>query len=568
VNEATRVAIYARMSTDKQSADSPADQIAHCRRYASDRGWHVVEELVIEEAGKSGASRHNRPGLLALIGRARDFDVLLCWDSSRLARNTEDLGWIRNRLRVNRCKGIEVSTGLDLANVGSKVMGVLNEEALVKLSAETHRGLMGRVERKLSAGGLPYGYRSVPIPSSQLDPRGNPVPAGYRWEPDPEKAAVVVRIFELYARGEGLRRIAHLLNAEGVAPPRPRRNRSRGTKSASWSVSSLQAMLQNPIYRGELIWNRSEWIKDHETGRRRRHERPESEWVRQHDEAWRIVSDDLWGRAQEVRHAKRIGQPRKGSGTLCGQRSGCRSGRARHLLGGLLECRECGGGFFAVTRGTHYGCGWHRDRGPEVCASSLRVPRAAVEERVLGAIRDRVLTPENVAYATRKAMEILRERVRPTHGQHAGQMRLREIEVEIQNAIRLAARLGNVEEVSRFIGDLEQERDAIRPKLSVEPIVVDLDAMKPVIEERVSDLHATLSAEPEKGRAALLALLGDRRIKVSADAELDFRVEGVLELSLETKAAQPPPGNRATRIGGSGGSKRACSTTLYVPLAA
>ena len=34
-----RAAIYLRMSTDKQSADSPTDQIARCREYASARGW-------------------------------------------------------------------------------------------------------------------------------------------------------------------------------------------------------------------------------------------------------------------------------------------------------------------------------------------------------------------------------------------------------------------------------------------------------------------------------------------------------------------------------------------------
>src|SRR5262249_8845863 len=51
-----RAAIYARMSTDKQSADSPADQIACCRAYAQRHGLRVV--LVEEDAGISGASRH------------------------------------------------------------------------------------------------------------------------------------------------------------------------------------------------------------------------------------------------------------------------------------------------------------------------------------------------------------------------------------------------------------------------------------------------------------------------------------------------------------------------------
>jgi hypothetical protein len=41
------------MSTDKQSADSPADQIARCRTFAASRGWTVLPELVVEDAGVS-----------------------------------------------------------------------------------------------------------------------------------------------------------------------------------------------------------------------------------------------------------------------------------------------------------------------------------------------------------------------------------------------------------------------------------------------------------------------------------------------------------------------------------
>ena len=70
---ATRAAIYARMSTDKQSADSPADQIARCREYAEREGLEVV--LIEQDAGVSGASRHNRPRLLSLFAEIDAWDV-------------------------------------------------------------------------------------------------------------------------------------------------------------------------------------------------------------------------------------------------------------------------------------------------------------------------------------------------------------------------------------------------------------------------------------------------------------------------------------------------------------
>jgi site-specific DNA recombinase len=62
-----RAAICARMSTDKQSDTSREDQIARCREYAVEQGWHVLKDLIVAERGISGASRHNRPGLLGVV---------------------------------------------------------------------------------------------------------------------------------------------------------------------------------------------------------------------------------------------------------------------------------------------------------------------------------------------------------------------------------------------------------------------------------------------------------------------------------------------------------------------
>jgi len=58
----------------------------------------------------------------------------------------------------------------------------------------------------------------------------------------------------------------------------------------------------------------AKWVKDHETGRRRRFERPPEEWVRQHDESLRIVAEAAWQRVQAT--AKGRGQlPSTGAGS-------------------------------------------------------------------------------------------------------------------------------------------------------------------------------------------------------------------------------------------------------------
>jgi site-specific DNA recombinase len=53
-------------------------------------------------------------------------------------------------------------------------------------------------------------------------------------------------------------------------------------------------MLLNEGYTGLIVWNRSEWSKDPDSGARIRRERPESEWISHRDESQRIVSDELW----------------------------------------------------------------------------------------------------------------------------------------------------------------------------------------------------------------------------------------------------------------------------------
>jgi site-specific DNA recombinase len=496
-----RAAIYARMSTDKQSADSPADQVARCREYAEGEGLCVIEDLVRTDAGISGASRHNRPSLLELMARIDEWDVLLCFDSSRLARNGEDLGWILNRLRLHRRRAVEVAKGLELDNVASKVMGVLNEEYLAKLRLDTHRGLRGRVERRLAPGGLPYGYAS-----ERLE-------AGSRIVVVPERAAVVRRIFGFYSSGVGLRSIAHDLNAEGIPAPRGK----------GWAPSALREILRNRLYVGEYVWNRSEWIKDHETGRRRRFERPEREWVIQRDESWRIISADVWSAVQD-QFALRSSQEAR-------SRAGGRA-TARHPLSGCLECGECGGGFHALSSRERYGCGWGRDRGPKVCGSTLRVDRLALEERIFGALRLSVLTPENVRYAVRRTLEELR-RMAGADLQEGGHRRLAQIEVEIERAVEIAVQTGGLEAATRKLDALRAEQEEIRARLAGTPMSLPaFGDLEPLIEARVADFRAAFEADPATMRRALRALLGDRRIVVREDRDRGFAVEGWLSLPL------------------------------------
>ena len=535
-----RAAIYARMSTDKQSDASPEDQIARCRDYAAGQGWHVVESCVVAERGISGASRHNRPGLLGLIERMAEWDVLVCFDSSRLARNGEDLGWLRNRLRVQKRTAVEASTGLDLENVGAKVMGVLNEEYLTKLAHDTHRGLRGRFDRKLATGGCPFGYRTVPIVVG-TDGHGHPVTDGFTLEPDAERAAIVVRLFEGYAlHGLGLRELAKQMNAE--RQPSPRGN--------GWAATAIREMLSNPIYRGERVWNRSEWVKDHETGRRVRHERPESEWVRQSDERWRIVSDELWEATQAVRAKRRDAFLRDEGGRI--QRTAIGLGNTRkRLLSGFLRCGECGGSFHALWRGM-WGCSWQRNRG--TCTNAVRIHESVLEARVLRAVRA-ALAVEVAEHALQLALDELRKRIEASEPRRLEQD-LAALDAKIARTLELASEVGDLAVAKDRLRVLKAEREQLVSELARARVSLPtVEELKPHLREKLAELDAMLRADTARGRLTLGALLGDERLRVYADG----RIEGTATLAPGMLSApRRTPERRAAVVAGAGFEPATC----------
>ena len=83
-----RAVIYARVSTD-EDRQNPETQLMHLREFADRRGFTVIEEFIDYGSGKSAARKHYQRLLEA--ARKRQFDVVLVWSYSRLARSTVEL---------------------------------------------------------------------------------------------------------------------------------------------------------------------------------------------------------------------------------------------------------------------------------------------------------------------------------------------------------------------------------------------------------------------------------------------------------------------------------------------
>jgi len=104
-----RIAIYARVSTDRQSTES---QLNALREYAGKRAWAISKEYIDE--GYTG-SNTKRPAFNAMMAdaRKRKFDVLLVYKLDRLSRSLKDLITTLDDLKSMGIDFISYDNGLD-----------------------------------------------------------------------------------------------------------------------------------------------------------------------------------------------------------------------------------------------------------------------------------------------------------------------------------------------------------------------------------------------------------------------------------------------------------------------
>ena len=367
------VVSYARYSTDRQTEASILDQQRVCRERAAREGWTLAHEFTDE--GISGAALGNRPGVQAALAALANGGVLLLADTTRLSRSQE-LAPLIDRLRFRGVRVIGVLDGFDSSSAHARMQaglsGLMSDELRANIRARTHSALQMRAREARPTGGRAYGF----------DKDGAVVEA---------EAAIVREVFARAAAGEGLKAIASDLNVRGVPSPGSTWNREKRRKDGRWLISTLHAMLGNERYIGRVVWNRSVWVKNPDTGVRERRERPREEWVVREGPA--LIEPAVF-ETLAARSAARTAAYGSAKGTV-----------PRYLLSGLLVCRGCGQRLIAVgNRGSHYYCGSHRHGGPAACEMAKGVRRDIAERVILAPVRDELLSPA----AVRHAVELIR----------------------------------------------------------------------------------------------------------------------------------------------------------------
>ena len=410
-----KVAIYARYSSDNQRDASIADQLRVCHDFAARQGWTVVHEFTDHAVSGAALLRSGFQTLMrdALNGR---FDVVLAEALDRFSRDQEDTAGLFKRLTFAGVNIVTLAEG-DITHLHVGLKGTMNALFLKDLADRTRRGLRGRVELGKSGGGLCYGYKVMRATHDGAA-------TGDR-EIVPAEAEVIRRIFRDYSAGMSPKALAKRLNAEGCpgpggAPLNPSTihgNPGRGT-----------GILNNELYVGRLVWNRLRYVKDPDTGKRVSRLNAPSERVTTAVPDLRIVDGELWNevkaRQTEMRRVASSGDPKRFN----------QARRPKYLFSGLTKCAECGGGYVMYWR-DRLACFGARLRA--TCTNRLTISRQEVEERVLVALREKLMRRDLFEDFCREYVrELNRLRMEHRAGLSSARTELATVEREIRKLVQ------------------------------------------------------------------------------------------------------------------------------------
>ncbi len=527
-----KVAIYARYSSENQRDESIADQLHVCRAFAERQGWAICEEYT--DHAVSGATLL-RAGFQALMRDAlnRRFDVVLAESLDRFSRDQEDTAGLFKRLTFAGVNIVTLAEG-DITHLHVGLKGTMNALFLKDLADKTRRGLRGRVELGKSGGGLCYGYRVRRATHDGM--------ATGEREIVPAEAEVVREIFSGYSTGMSPKAIARQLNAE----------RCPGPGGAPWNPSTVHGnpgrgtgILNNELYIGRLVWNRLRYVRDPDTGKRVSRSNPPSEWVTTAVPELRIVDDELWNQVKarqlEMRRVASNGDPKQFN----------RARRPKYLFSGLTKCAECGGGYVMYWR-DRLACFGARSRG--TCTNRLTISRQEVEERILVALRDKLMRRDLFEDFCREYVrELNRLRMEHRAGLSSARTELAAVEREIRKLVQAIKDGVSALSIKDELLSLEARKAELKSRVEAPEMPELLHArMSDVYREKVGSLCLALENEDTRTGAAdaIRALVeaivlepDGERLKITLKGDL----AGMLSAARDTKRS-PETGDLMVQI--------------------
>lgn len=361
---------------------------------------------------------------------------------------------------------------------------------------------------------------------------------------DAERVKVVKEIFKLYVEERrGFKAIADALNRKGVPAPRGREWSEH--YGGLWTLSSVRSILLNPVYGGDMVWNRRTDARFHRIvqggaverkglDRRRLEWNDERDWIVVPDAHEALVPRRVWQRARQLlaekpesrmqvgvnpRTGREAGEPERGPRAIAWS-----GPRGKFLLSGLIVCSRCGSRYEGrINYGKRspdedgrrkktyvYGCGGHIRRGKSVCSLGA-VPQMAMEMAVVDAVLG-YYEPLRGAGARAKITTLLHVQAAiDVEGNEAkraeASKRLKQMDGKIRNLLDNLTPT-NRELVDRRIEELERERAVIEHELeAIDYLAASLAGVDEAVAETatfLASLEATLREGEQIERQAAI----------------------------------------------------------------
>ena len=365
-----RVAAYCRVSTeDEEQLTSYEAQVSYYTdKITSNPDWVMAD--VFADEGKTGTSVKSRKDFQRMIRQCRrgKIDLILTKSLSRFARNTLDTVKYTRELRQLGIPVIFEKENLNSISWESEFLLTLYGAFAQSESESISKNVSWGKRQAMKEGKVTIQYKHLLGYIRGAD--GKP-------EIVPDQAEIIRFIFKRYLAGDTLRAIKAQLEAEQVPYI---------TGEVAWNLSTLQSILQNEKYCGDVIMQktfRKDCISKEtvvNTGQLPKY------WTQNHHEA--IVSREIFDAVQEETARRKA----MASGTKKSAPTGLGKYSSKHALTGLLICGECGTPYRRVVwsqkgmKRPVWRCVNRLDHGKTLCKHSPTLDEKPLQEAVLAAV--------------------------------------------------------------------------------------------------------------------------------------------------------------------------------------
>lgn len=374
-----RVGNYIRLSEsdDDKTYESDSESVINQRHllmdFVKENGFTFVDEYV--DDGYTGTN-FNRPGFQRMIKDIESgrINCVITKDLSRLGRNHVGCGnLLEEYFPANKIRFISILDGVDtfLDSANNDIApfkSLFNDMTSKDTSKKIRSILKNKKQQGKFIGSKPcYGYMR------DSEDKGHLIP-------DPEVAPVVKKIFKMAYYGKGVSDIVSYLNDNNIKCP----SAYKGTKSSSrqkfnmWTISSVNKLLKNRIYTGDMVQNKQTKMSYKS---QKKITLDESLWIIVEGTHEPLVSKVMFDSIQNAPARTRV--------THCN--------REKRLLENLLTCKECGNTLTVLHRkNKNYkdniywsvNCNkYARDPRRKLCYPHF-FPYDKLEEKIMGAIKN------------------------------------------------------------------------------------------------------------------------------------------------------------------------------------